>query len=199
MPAHDDDFRATILRHVEELRGELSSLRDRPHARQLKYRAMVLHGDAAILAPDAVAVIDAFLAEAAQVIARRWGRAAWDEPESLDPAMTPIGALLKEFDAVDAAEAASRLANHLAHLVSQFEGETRRLQAKLAEAREALLQARAMGTTTLLELRRLQSDEWLAGAAEAIAAARDTASGGPTVAEILAILRQHRDGNGRPG
>ena len=199
MPAQDEEFRETILRHVEELRGELSRMRDRPHARQLKYRAMVLRGDAAILAPDAVAVIDAFLSQAAQVIARQWGRAAWDEPEAIDQATTPIGALLKEFDAVDAAEAASRLANHLAHLVSQFEGETRRLQAKLAEAREALLQARAMGTTTLLELRRLQSDEWLAGAAKAIAAARDTSGGGPAVAEILAILRQHRDGNGRLG
>jgi len=199
MPAHDDDFRETILRHVEELRGELSRMRDRPHARQLKYRAMVLRGDAAILAPDAVAVIDAFLSEAAQVIERQWGRAAWDEPETIDQAMIPIGALLKEFDAVDAAEAASRLANHLAHLVSQFEGETRRLQAKLGEAREALLQARAMGTTMLLELRRLQSDEWLAGAAKAIAAARDTSGGGLADAEVLAILRQHRDGNGRLG
>jgi predicted metallopeptidase len=195
MPAQDEDFRETILRHVEELRGEVSRMRDRAHARQLKYRAMVLRGDAAILAPDAVAVIDAFLSEAAQAIARQWGRAAWDEPESIDPATTPIGALLKEFDAVDAAEAASRLANHLAHLVSQFEGETRRLQAKLAEAREALLQARAMGTTTLLELRRLQSDEWLAAAAQAIAAARAAAS----VEDILAILRQHRGGNGRRG
>ena len=87
------------------------------------------------------------------------------------------------------AETTANIAADLATVLERFESEVRRLQAKLAAARDALLQSRETGTASILELRRLRADDWLERAAEEIASSAQPASRG----SAMAILRKHRD------
>ena len=87
------------------------------------------------------------------------------------------------------AESSARIAADLAAVLEGFESEVRRLQAKLAAARDALLQSRETGTASILQLRRLRSDDWLERAADEIAASPDPGSR----RSAMAILRKHRD------
>jgi hypothetical protein len=90
---------------------------------------------------------------------------------------------------VGGTESPASIAADLATVLERFESEVRRLQAKLAAARDALLLSRETGTASILQLRRLNSDDWLERAAEEIASA-DPGRRRSTVA----ILRKHRDG-----
>ena len=87
-------------------------------------------------------------------------------------------------------ESPANIAADLAAVVERFESEVRRLQAKLADARDALLLSRETGTASILQLRRLRADDWLERAAEEIASAAEPTSR----RSAMAILRKHRDG-----
>jgi hypothetical protein len=87
MPPTDDDARDRILGEVEALRGELSRLRDRAHARDLKRRLIALYLEAATLDLQlANAHVSPLIFEAVGAIIRTMGTAAWDEPETVEEA-----------------------------------------------------------------------------------------------------------------
>jgi hypothetical protein len=87
MPPTDDDARDRIIGEVQALRGELSRLRDRAHARDLKRRLITLYLEAATLDLQlANAHVSPLIYEAVGAIIRTMGTAAWDEPETVEEA-----------------------------------------------------------------------------------------------------------------
>src|SRR5258708_4084058 len=198
MPPIDDDLGLRLLSEVQALRYEVDKIDSRASARALKVRLIALYKESLREGVGTVVgkIVEEFCTLARASIMKRHGTRAWDAPPTVEvravrpPVTSGVGF-------VDPAKMASPFKAPASDEPKPLTDEE--LAEVEGDAKEALATRDPSGTDPtdtlrlVAEVRRLRADEWLERAAAEYARAMGWQFDGPRE-ELLAVLRNHRDG-----